>query len=71
MKGLLARFAFDDLIREKGWSPIVKDIYGTEHDVLAEDIEVILTKSQFKMWSYFDSWEQYKENFKKYGCSAG
>lgn len=71
MKGLLARFAFDDLIREKGWSPVVKDIYGTEHDVLAEDIEVILTKSQFKMWSYFDSWEQYKENFKKYGCSAG
>lgn len=71
MKGLLARFAFDDLIREKGWSPIVKDIYGKEHDVLAEDIEIILTKSQFKMWSYFDSWEQYKENFKKYGCSAG
>lgn len=71
MKGLLARFAFDELIREKGWSPIVEDIYGVKHDVLAEDIEIILTKSQFKMWSYFDSWEQYKENFKKYGCSAG
>lgn len=71
IKGLLVRFAFDKLISEKGWSPIVKDIYGEEHDVIAEDIQIILTKSQFKMWNYFDSWEQYKENFKRFGCSAG
>lgn len=46
-------------------------IYGVEHDVLAEDIQIIFYKSQFKMHKYFDSWRQYQENFQKYGCEAG
>lgn len=77
MKGLLASFPYDKFIREANRSEpavnhgLVKDIYGVEHDILGEKIEVIFTKSQFKMWKYFKNWEEYQENFKKYGCSAG
>jgi hypothetical protein len=71
VKGLLGAFAFDEFIREFKGDPIVKDIYGREHNVLAEGIQVIFTKSQFKMWKYYDSWEQYKAYFKRYNCSAG
>lgn len=71
MKGLLGVFPFDEFIIEKGYSPIVKDIYGVEHNIIEEGIEVILTKSIFKMYKYYDSFEEYKKYFKMYGCSAG
>ena len=71
IKGLLGVFDFKQFIIEKECSPIIKDIYGAEHDVIKEDIQIIFTKSQFKMYKYYDSWEQYKEYFKKYCCSAG
>lgn len=71
IKGLLGAFDFVKFITEYNYSPIIKDIYGKEHDVIAEEIQIIFTKSQFKMWKYYDSWEQYKEYYKKYGCTAG
>lgn len=71
IKGLLGVFDYKKFIEVNNCSPIIKDVYGKEHDVIAEDIQVIFTKSQFKMWKYYDSWEQYKEFYKKYGCSAG
>ena len=57
VKGLLGVFDFVELIKEKGYSPIIKDIYGQEHDVIAEDIRIIFTKSQFKMYKFYDSWD--------------
>jgi hypothetical protein len=71
VKGLLATFAFDNFINEFGGNHIIKDIYGKEHNIIKEGIEVIFTKSQFKLWKYYSSWEQYKEYFKKYSCHAG
>ena len=71
MKGLLGSFAFDRFIEENGYSPVIKDIYGVEHNVIEEGIEIILTKSMFKLWKYYDSFEQYREYFKMYNCSAG
>ena len=71
IKGLLGVFDFRKFIEHHNASPIIKDIYGIEHDVVAEDIQVIFTKSQFKMAKYFQSWDEYKENFKKYNCHAG
>lgn len=77
VKGLLAPFPFDKFIREanrrepKVNHGVVRDIYGQEHDVLAENVQVIFTRSQFKMWKYYENWEQYKDNFKKYNCKAG
>jgi hypothetical protein len=71
IKGLLGSFDYIRFIEENNCSPIVKDIWGKEHDVVKENIQVIFTKSQLKMYKYYDSWDQYKEYFKKYGCEAG
>lgn len=71
-KGLLAVFDFQKFLRETpGASSRIKDIYGVEHDILAEDIQVIFTKSQFKTWDQYESWEQYRAYFKEYHCMAG
>lgn len=71
VKGLLGVFDFVKFIQVNNCSSIIKDIYGVEHDVIAEDIQIIFTKSQFKMYKYYDSWSQYKEMYKQNGCTAG
>ena len=71
VKGLLGSFDYVKFIQEHNCSPVIKDIYGKEHNVIDEDIQIIFTKSQFKMYKYYDSWEQYKEYYKKYNCTAG
>lgn len=71
IKGLLGVFDFVKFINTHGCSPTIADIYGQEHDILTEDIQVIFTKSQFKMYKYYNSWDEYKYFYKQYGCSAG
>lgn len=71
IKGLLGVFDFRKFIQYNNCSPVVKDIYGIEHDIIKEDIQVIFTKSQFKMSKYYSSWEEYKKYFRKYNCTAG
>lgn len=71
VKGLLASFDFRRFIEKYECSPVIKDIYGQEHNVIEEDIQIIFTKSQFKMHKYYGSWSQYKDCFKKYKCQAG
>lgn len=64
IKGLLAVYDF----RQHGTK--VKDIDGVEWDIEKDDIQIIFTRSQFKMHSYFKSWADYKERFNKYKCQA-
>lgn len=71
IKGLLSPFDFMKFIKDNNAVPIVKDIYGDEHNIIEEDIRIIFTKSQFKMWKYYRNWQEYKDNFKKYNCTAG
>ncbi len=71
IKGLLGVFDFRKFIERNNYSPMIKDIYGKEHDIIKEDIQIILTKSQFKMSKFYNSWEEYKEFFKRHHCSAG
>ena len=71
IKGLLGVFDFAKFIQVNNCSPIIKDIYGVEHDIIAEDIQIIFTKSQFKMYKYYDSWEQYKDFYKLHNCTTG
>lgn len=73
MKGCLSTVPFLDYKE----NPKVNDIYGKEWDIVEDGIEIILFKSQFKMWKHFidkenpkESWEKYKDNFKKYECEA-
>ena len=49
IKGLLGVFDFRKFIEYHDADPIIRDIYGKEHNVIEEDIQVIFTKSQFKM----------------------
>ena len=71
IKGLLGVFDFKKFIEVNNYSPIITDIYGKEYDIVKDDIQVIFTKSQMKMWKYYSSWDEYKDYYKKYGCSAG
>lgn len=73
-KGLVVEHNFVNQIlewREQGIEcGIVKDIYGKEYDIIKDGIKHIFTKSQFKMYKYYSNWNEYKDNFKKYGCEA-
>ena len=71
VKGLLSPFDYLKFIREHNCSPIIKDIYGKEWDIVKDDVQVIFTKSQFKMNEFYKDWNEYKEFFKKYNCQAG
>ena len=68
IKGLLVPFDFAEFIRENDASPIVKDIYGKEWNILEDGIKCIMTKSQFKLSKYYESWDDYKNRFKKNKC---
>lgn len=71
VKGLLGVFDFRKFIEYHDADPIIKDIYGKEHNIIEEDIQAIFTKSQFKLWNHYSSWEDYKEKYKMFHCSAG
>lgn len=69
IKGLLVPFPFDKFAEEHN-SYIVKDIFGKEWDIVKDKIEVIFTKSQFKMWKYYKDWDDYKKKFTEHSCQA-
>jgi hypothetical protein len=84
IKGLIAytpRKSFKDWCRENNKKiKKITDIYGVDHSI--DDIDYIFTKSQFKMYKYYNNicgdngvlvksgWEIYKDNFKKYNSCA-
>lgn len=84
VKGLMAycpRRAFQDWCSENDITVHkITDIYGKSYSIT--EVDYIFTKSQFKMYKYFNNeydedgnlirtgWEVYKDNFKKYGCDA-
>lgn len=69
IKGLLVPFPFDEFIKD-GNTKVV-DIYGKEWDVIDDKIEIIFTKSQFKMYKYYKNWKHYTDCYKKYCCQSG
>lgn len=71
IKGLIGVFDFKKFIEVNNCSPVIRDIYGKEHDIIKEDIQLIFTKSQFKLYKFYRSWQDYKNNFKRYGCTVG
>lgn len=69
MKGLLTPFDFKKFALLHGKTKIT-DIYGKEYDIIQDNINIILTKSQFKMWKYYASWDEYKDKFRDFKCEA-
>ena len=68
LKGLLTSFDFIRFCKVNNCPAVLRDIYGQKHDLEAEDITVILFKSQFKLWKYYENWDEYKRLFKENGC---
>lgn len=71
VKGLLASFDYVKFIKKYNCSPIVTDIYGNKWDIIEDDIQIIFTESQFKMYKYYTDWNEYKTFFLEYDCQAG
>lgn len=46
LKGLLCEFPVLEYCEDRGYKPVVKDVWGKEHDLVKEDIEVIFFASQ-------------------------
>lgn len=64
IKGMVSVFdfhKFSEVIAEKDK---IIDVYGKEWDI--DKIDMILSVSQFKMWRFYQSWDEYVENCKKY-----
>lgn len=70
-KGLLVSFDFLKFCKINNGKPVLEDVWHQEHDLIKEGIKIILFESVVKMWKYFDSWEQFKDEFKKNGCKCG
>ncbi len=68
IKGLISPFDFIRFCEVNHARPVINDVWGKEHDLLAEKINVILCASQLKLWMYYDSWDDYKEKFKANNC---
>lgn len=47
----------------------IKDVWGKSYNI--DDIDVILTVSQFKMWKIYENWQDYLYYFNKHGHSWG
>lgn len=67
VKGLLVPFDFQRFAELHNKTQIT-DIYGKTWDIKKDDIQIIFTKSQFKMWKYYTSWGEYQKKFALYGC---
>lgn len=68
LKGLLSEFAFIEWCDEHKCEAVIKDVWGQEHDLKKENIRVMFTASQLKLWKYYDDWNHYKRCFKENGC---
>ena len=70
VKGALFTMDINRFISENvGDNDLITDIYGNQYH--GKDIDVIMTKSQFKMSKMYKSWENYLENMHKYNLGWG
>lgn len=58
IKGCLFTVDFKKFAKEIGHKEVLKDLYGIEQNIM--DCDVILTKSQFKLWNAYESMEDYQ-----------
>ena len=68
VKGNLVTFDFREYAKENGITKI-KDRYGTEYNI--DEIDVLLSESQFKMAKYYSAWEGYLSYHHSYHLKWG
>lgn len=64
IKGALFPFDFKKFSVKIANNTKIRDIYNDEWDIVKDKIQIILCKSQFKMWKYYKNWKDYKDKFK-------
>lgn len=69
IKGCLMTFDFASYLKNVCGVNTIKSIYGEEFNV--DEVDVILTESQFKMHKYYKSCAEYAQAFKKYNLKWG
>ena len=69
IKGLVVPFDFHKFAKDIAHTNTIKDVWGKSYNI--DDIDVILTVSQFKMWKQYEDWQDYLYYFNKYGHSWG
>lgn len=71
VKGMVCVFDFHKFSREVAGKHIITDLYGNAVDT--DNIDMIITESQFKLWKGYDSWQDYldccKENDGRWGVT--
>ncbi len=71
VKGMVCVFDFHKFSREVAGKHIIIDLYGNEVDT--DNIDMIITESQFKLWKGYENWQQYldccKENDGRWGVT--
>lgn len=71
VKGMVCVFDFHRFSKEIANNNIIKDLYGNEVNI--DNVDMIITESQFKLWKGYDSWEDYisccKENDGRWGVT--
>ena len=70
-KGLLSSFDFIKFCKVNNLEPVVTDIYNVKHNLIEENIQILFTASQFKLYKLYRSWQEYKDAFKRCGCKFG
>ncbi len=68
IKGAVFSFNFKQFCQEEN-KYIVRDIWNKDHDIVKEDIQMILTRSQLKTYGKYNNWKEYKEEFINQGLS--
>lgn len=63
IKGVVVPFDFKKFIEVKGASPIIKDAWG--EDVNLNEVDMIFTVSQVKLWNYYKNYADYVEQIKR------
>lgn len=59
IKGMLCTFDFHKYASEIAKTNKILDYYGKEWDI--SEIDILLSTSQFKMYKYYSSWDQYTQ----------
>ena len=68
VKGAVHTFDFREYAKVYGISEI-KDRWGKKYNI--DDIDILISESQFKMYKYYESWDEYLTNFNKYKLKWG
>lgn len=69
IKGLVSIFDFHKFAKEVAHKEVITDLWGVEYNI--DDIDVILTKSQFKMAKKYENWQQYMYYHQKFNHIFG